>query len=243
MSTTSDYEPVIDREMGELFLLNADDPLKTHVMSLVHDWWATAPQSTIEQYHQNLLSMPDAEAFLAERFLPEPITLEDLEPYAEGTLGHAYKSWIVDNNLMADLAQNQHKYFYRLVEDGRLDRMPEDVKYLMVRGFMLHDYLHTITGWGHDARGELGMAGFHHAQLRTTYHAFRVAVTTAHVGFVNPFFIDTAMDAMTEGWVMGKRWKNLHFTKWEEQLDRPLADIRDEYGNGTPAKPEFSVFS
>ena len=29
---------------------------------------------------------------------------------------------------------------------------------------------------------------------------------------------------------MGRQWKNLHFVKWEEQLDRPLADIRAEYG-------------
>lgn len=240
MNTATD-EPVIDREIGELFLRNADDPRKTHVMSLVHDWWATAPQPAIDQYQANLHAMPNAEAFLAERYLPEPITIEDLEAYAQGTLGHAYKSWIVDNNLMADLAQNQHKYFYGLVEDGRLDRMPDDVKFMFVRGFMLHDYLHTITGFGPDVPGELGMAGFHHAQMRGNYHAFRIAVTTAHVGFVNPMFIETTMDAMAGGWIMGRKWKNLHFTKWEEQLDRPLADIRAEYGDGTLGSQVVSI--
>ncbi|MEM9517301.1 MAG: hypothetical protein AAGA42_20805 [Actinomycetota bacterium] len=58
----------------------------------------------------------------------------------------------------------------------------------------------------------------------------RIAVTTAHVAFVNPSYIATVMDAISEGWMKGQRWKNLHFTKWEEQLDRPLADIRAEYG-------------
>jgi hypothetical protein len=32
--------PIIDREIGELFLKNADDPIRTHVMALVHEWWA-----------------------------------------------------------------------------------------------------------------------------------------------------------------------------------------------------------
>jgi ubiquinone biosynthesis protein Coq4 len=60
----------------------------------------------------------------------------------------------------------------------------------------------------------------------------RIAVTTAHVAFVNPRFMVTTMDAITLGWSTGQQWKNLHFTKWEEQLDRPLADIRAEYGGG-----------
>ena len=78
--------------------------------------------------------------------------------------------------------------------------------------------------------GELGMAGFHFAQLQSAYHAMRVAVTTAHVAFVNPRHATSAMDAVSAGWIMGRQWKNIHFVKWEEQLDRPLADIRAECG-------------
>ena len=231
-TTAADYEPVIDREIAELFMLNADDPIKTHVMGLVHDWWASAPESAIDQYADNLRALPGADAFLDERYLPPVITLADLDECAEGTLGHAYRHWIVDNGLEPNLARNQHEYFHKLLDAGRLDRMPDDVKYAFLRGFMLHDYLHTITGFGPDVPGELGMAGFHHAQLRTTYHAMRIAVTTAHVAFVNPRFIATTMDAISNGWIMGQSWKNLHFTKWEEELDRPLADIRAEYGPG-----------
>lgn len=236
MTLSTEYEPVIDRDIAELFLRNADDPIRTHVMGLVHDWWATAPQSAIDQYADNLRSMPGAEAFLAERYLPPVITLDDLDRCAEGTLGHAYKHWIVSNGLMPDLAQHQHAYFRSLVDSGRLDRMPDDIRYAFLRGFMLHDYLHTITGFGPDIPGELGMAAFHHAQLRSTYHAFRIAVTTAHVAFVNPRFVEVTMDATAAGWTMGRRWKNLHFVKWEEQLDRSLADIRAEYGNGEIAQ-------
>lgn len=235
VTATTDYEPVIDREIGELFLLNADDPIKTHVMSLVHDWWATAPQPAIDQYADNLRRLPGAETFFAEQYLPPTMTLNELGDCPDGSLGHAYKHWIVDNGLEPNLAMRQHEYFYGLVEDGRLERMPEDVKYAFVRGFMLHDYLHTITGFASDIPGELGMAGFHHGQIKSTYHAMRIAVTTAHIAFVQPRAIEPAMDALAKGWTMGRAWKNLHFTKWEEQLDRPLADIRAEYGNGAIA--------
>jgi ubiquinone biosynthesis protein Coq4 len=227
-----DYVPVIDRDIAELFLRNADDPIRTHVMGLVHDWWATAPQSAIDQYVDNLRSLPGADAFLTERYLPPLVTLDDLEQCPDGSLGHAYKHWIVDNGLEPNLTKRQHDYFYGLLDEGRLDRMPDDIRYAFVRGFMLHAYLHPITGFGPDIAGELAMAGFHHAQLRSTYHAMRIAVTTAHVAFVNPRFMVTTMDAITLGWSTGQQWKNLHFTKWEEQLDRPLADIRAEYGGG-----------
>lgn len=34
------------------------------------------------------------------------------------------------------------------------------------------------------------------------------------------------MDALAEGGLTGRRRKNLHRTKWEQQLDRSLDDIR-----------------
>lgn len=228
------YESVVDREFAEIFLRNVDDPIKTHVMGMFHGWWEVAPEAAIDQYLELFRAQPGAEEFLAERHLPEPISLDDLVDYEEGTLGHAYRSFIVDNDLMANLATNYRQLHERLSAEGALDRMPEELRYAVVRGFMLHDFVHTITGNPPDVRGELTVAGFHFAQMQFTYHAFRVAVTTGHVAMVNPRGIRMVMDAISEGWITGRRWKNVHFTKWEEQLDRPLADIRAEYGADAP---------
>ena len=49
------------------------------------------------------------------------------------------------------------------------------------------------------------------------------------VALVNPSGIVMVMDAFCEGWTRGRHAKNIHFTKWEEQLDRSLVDIRNEY--------------
>lgn len=233
MTTTAPadvYEPTIDRDFAETFLRNVDDPIRTHVMGMFHEWWAAAPQSAIDQYVELFHAVPGAGEFLAERHLPEPLGLDDLHEYEAGTLGQAYRSFIVDNDLMANLATNYRKLHESLGADGQLDRMPDDLRYLVVRGFMLHDFVHTITANPPDIRGELVVAGFHYAQIRFPYHAFRVAVTTGHVAMVNPSGIPLVMDAFSEGWTSGQAWKNLHFTKWEEQLDRSLDDIRAEYG-------------
>lgn len=229
MTATDVYEPVVDREFAEIFLRNVDDPIKTHVMGMFHGWWSVAPQSAIDQYLEMFRALPGADVFLAERHLPEPLSLDDLADYAPGTLGHAYRSFIVDNDLMANLATNYRELHDRLGGEGALDRMPDDLRYAVVRGFMMHDFVHTITGNAPDIRGELTVAGFHFAQMQYPYHAFRMAVTSGHVALVNPSGIVMVMDAFCEGWTRGRGAKNLHFVKWEEQLERDLDDIRREF--------------
>jgi ubiquinone biosynthesis protein Coq4 len=83
--------------------------------------------------------------------------------------------------------------------------------------------------------GELGLAAFYLAQLRFPYHAMRVAVTTAHVAFLSPQGITRAMDAIAEGWLFGRKTPNLSFTRWEDELDTPLIDLRERFGIETAA--------
>lgn len=45
-----------------------------------------------------------------------------------------------------------------------------------------------------------------------------------------PDAILPAMDAMSAGWAMGRAAENLHFTKWEDELNTPLGELRDRVG-------------
>lgn len=222
--------PIIDRTFAEKFLIAADRPMDYGVYFLLHDWWAGATDHALEAYAANLRAMPGADAFFAEAWLPEPLKLEDLEQCAPGTLGDAYRRYIVDNDLYEDFARNYRAFHAQMLEAGTFDRLPEEMRFMLVRGTQIHDFLHVITDWGSSPIGELGMAGFHFAQMKFAYHAMRFAVTAAHVAFVAPEHIEATMDALMRGWMMGRETPNLHFTKWEEQLDRPLADIRAEVG-------------
>lgn len=222
--------PIVDRDFAEKFLKAADRPFDYHVYFLFHDFWAEASQQTIDAYMDELMSTPGVDEFLAARHLADQISLDDLANCAPGTLGHGYRSFMVDNGLEENLGRNYRDFNAKLSAEGALDRLPDDLSYTIVRGFQIHDFLHVMTGFSPSPAGELAQAAFHYAQLRFPYHALRVAVTTAHIAFVKPDAIIEAMDAMTTGWTVGRTCENLHFTRWEDELDTPLAELRERVG-------------
>jgi len=97
---------------------------------------------------------------------------------------------------------------------------------MIVRGFQIHDFLHVLTGFDSTPMGELAQAAFHFAQLRYPYHAMRMAVTTAHMAFLNPGITVQAMDAIVEGWAYGRAAGNINFVRWEDEIDTPLDELR-----------------
>ncbi len=222
--------PIVDRVFAEKFLTAVDRPFDYGVYLLFHDWWAEAPQEAIDAYADHLRAVPGAAAFLAERHLPDPITVADLASCAPGTLGHGYHRFVVDNGLEANLARNYREFNEQLHRNGVLDRLPDDVSFTIVRGFQLHDMMHTLTGFSSKPLGELAQAGFHYGQLQFPYHAMRFAVTTAHLAFVNPAAITPAMDALSTGWMMGRAAGNIHFARLEDELETPLDDLRERFG-------------
>jgi len=231
MSQTNEAKPpIVDRAFAEKFFWAVDRPMEYSVYRLLPNWWATAPQSAIDQYAHQLADLDDAAEFLPQRFLSDPLALDDLGECASGTLGAAYHSFIVDHGLDANLLVNYKDFHAQLTADGKLDRIPEDLNYMSLRLSQIHDFAHTIAGFAPDPAGEIKMAAFHLAQLRFPYHSMRLAVTAAHVAFVSPRYTEAMFDAISVGWMMGRTAKNLHFTRWEEQLDRPLDEIRAEYG-------------
>lgn len=223
-------EPIVDRDFAEKFLTAVDRPFDYGVYFLFHDWWAEAPQEAIDAYHSGLLAVPGAREFVARRHVAEPLALSDLETCADGTLGAAYRSFIVDNDLMENLATNYRAFNAQLQESGALDRLPEDISYMIVRGFQIHDFLHVLTGFSPRPVGELAQAAFHFAQLQFPYHAMRMAVTTGHLAFVNPGATAAVMDAIVAGWMLGRATDNAHFTLWEDELHTPLEELRSRFG-------------
>lgn len=217
---------IINREFAAKFLRAADAPLDYGVYLLFHDWWAEAPQQAIEAYSRELASIPEAGPLLASRYISEPLSLDRLAECAPGTLGHAYRRFILDNKLEQNLGRNYRKFNEELTSSGKLDRLPPDLSYMMVRGFQIHDFLHVLTGYEATNWGELALAAFYLAQLRFPYHAMRVAVTAAHMAFVRPGLIVDAMDAFVDGWSYGRTARNLNFERWEDELDTPLEVLR-----------------
>ena len=221
--------PIVDRAFAERFLWAVDRPMDYGVYYLFHDWWAEAPQRAIDSYMEQLHAIPGATEFLREKRIPEPTEVERLEACEPGSLGRAYYDFVVENNLLAQFAVNYRAFNEKLQASGKLKRLPEDMSYMMVRGTQTHDYQHVLAGYDSSPYGELGLAAFYLAQLRFPYHAMRMAVTFAHAAFVNPGITVDAMDAIVDGWSRGRASGNINFAIWEEELDTPVAELRERY--------------
>ena len=123
--------PIVDREFAERFLWAVDRPMAYGVYFLFHDWWAEAPQPSIDAYMKELHAIPGAPEFLAQRHIPEPMDLERLASCAEGTLGAGYYRFVVDNNLMEKFAVDYRAFNEKLHADGKLARLPKDIRALL----------------------------------------------------------------------------------------------------------------
>ncbi|CAN1502813.1 hypothetical protein MCEMIH16_00551 [Caulobacteraceae bacterium] len=125
----------IDEAFAGKFLKSVNTPLDYGVYHLFHDWWAEAPQEAIDAYSQELAAIAEAQPLLQERFISEPLSLERLAACAPGTLGHAYRAFILENKLEQNLGRNYRLFNEELSQSGKLDRLPPDLSYMMVRGF------------------------------------------------------------------------------------------------------------
>ncbi len=229
MNMDPQKEPIVDRAFAERFLWAVDRPMAYGVYYLFHDWWAEAPQRAIDAYVEQLHAIPGAKAFLRERHISAPIEVERLAACADGTLGKGYYDFVVNNKLEDKFAVNYQAFNEKLQSSGKLDRLPADMTYMMVRGTQIHDFQHVLTGFDSSPYGELKLAAFYLAQLRFPYHAMRMAVTFAHAAFVNPDIMVDAMDAIVEGWSRGRASGNLNFARWEDELDTPVTELRQRY--------------
>ena len=219
----------VDRTFAEKFLTSVDTPLEYGVYFLFHDWWAEAPDSAIDGYLEEMHKIDGVDAFLKERHFAEPLSLERLAECAPGTLGHDYRAFLVENKLEENLGRNYRAMNEELTQMGALNRLPADLSYLITRGFQTHDFLHILTGYRATHMGELALAAYYLAQLRFPYHAMRMAVTAAHYAFLEPRIITECMDAIADGWTFGRKSKNIHFHKWEEEIDTPLLELRNRF--------------
>ena len=233
--------PEIDRGFGEKLLTCFDDPQQYGVHLLFNEWWEVAPEEALRKYEADFQQLPQQRQFDEERYFAEPLTLDQLKEYVPGTLGRGYYHFIADNNLEANLATNYKMLHDMMQQSGKLDRMPENLRYAIIRGFQIHDLLHVLTGYEATPGGEIALQAFCLAQIRFPYFGMWMSVVTTRMTLLDPDMIVPTMDHVSEGWQYGREAKNLQFEKWEEKLDRPLAELRQEYGLQMPERAKMAA--
>ncbi len=149
----------LDRDFGERFLRSIEDFYGYGVHLLFNDWWEAAPAEVIDKYVASLEANPEIAALAREQYYAEPLDLDSLKDFAPGTLGHAYRDFMVSNDLMERLAEGYRDLHEQFSTAGKLDRMPAILKYKVLRGYQTHDLHHVLTGYPATPLGELGLQG------------------------------------------------------------------------------------
>jgi ubiquinone biosynthesis protein Coq4 len=224
-------EPV-DRAFGERFLTSIDDFYAHGVHLLFNEWWESAPAGVVDKYVAALEADPQVADHAREGWYAEPLDVEALEDCAPGTLGHAYRDFMVSNDLMEHLAEGYRDLHEQFAASGKLDSMPAVLKYKVLRGYQTHDLHHVLTGYPATPLGELGLQAFQLAQVEFPYSAMWISVVTGHMAYVDPWLIKPAMDAIAHGWAYGREARSIQFVKFETMFDRPLEEVRAEYRLG-----------
>lgn len=219
----------VDRDFADRFLLSVDDFYAYGVHLLFNEWWEKAPADAIDDYVRAIETHPEQGALATEGWFAPELTLADLARFEEGTVGHAYRLFMTENDLMERLAEGYRDLHDEFEADGKLERLPAVLRYKVLRGYQTHDLHHVLTGYPATPYGELALQAFSLAQTRFPYSAMWIAVVTAHMTFLEPSMIDPAMDAITRGWQHGRQARSIQFVKFEQMLDRPLAEVRREF--------------
>ncbi len=206
---------------GLLESLASWDPRASVPLAL--NFMRNGDEAALEGFDTLARSSPVAEEMLKERYLSPVPDTDYLGSLAEGSLGREFARYLCDNNLDVNLLRES-----AFIEAH--SARSEDVGYLAERGFQLHDLFHVLTGFDTTPLGEVRVVSFTVAQIPSPYPSMIIATRPLQMVLYKPELLPVVMDAVTEGWALGRRAKPLMAVHWEECWARPLAELREEYG-------------
>jgi len=229
MASSDPTKPSLHPEFVTNLVRTFNDPDDHGVHMLFNEWWAHAPDSTIQAYLDGIRGTPGSREFLEAGYFAPQIGLEELEVMPGGSVGRGYYEFLTKNGLEKNLATNYKVLHDFMAKSGQLDRMPDPLKYAIIRGFQIHDLLHVITGYTPHGLDELALQAFCLAQLQFPYFGMWMSTTTTRMTFLEPRSIVPVMDAISAGWQLGRSVSNLQFERWEDLFPEPLAKVRPRY--------------
>jgi len=217
--------PDLNPELVESLLesLASWDPRASVPLALTY--MRVGEEEALKGFDAMALSNPLVDQLLEERYLSPSPDVEALAALPEGTLGKEFERYLRENELDANLLRES-----AFIPAHRA--RGEDVGYLAERGFQLHDLFHVLTGFDTTPLGEVRVVSFTVAQTPAPYPAMIIASRPLQMVLYRPELLPAVMDAITEGWSLGRRAKPLLAVRWEDHWERPLAELREAQGLG-----------
>jgi ubiquinone biosynthesis protein COQ4 len=156
------------------------------------------------------------ETLWQQRYCPEHYDVDELLALDPATLGGMYARHMKTRGLRPD--------FF----DAATPR--HNLHYLRLRLRQTHDIWHTLTGFGTDPVGEVGLQGFYFGQFTNGQSALIIAgailksILRRRYGELEQF-----VEAFCEGYRNGRRAQPLLGVKWEDLWQEPVVDLRRRF--------------
>jgi ubiquinone biosynthesis protein COQ4 len=148
------------------------------------------------------------------------VDLAALAALPDGTLGHAYATFLRSHGLTPDVFDGPPAG----IRDPKL-------AYVMQRMRQTHDLWHVVTGCETDPAGEIALQAFTYAQIRAPGNAVLAAVGTLKGMRVSPGIVRDVVALFRAG----VRANRLPTFPWEDHWATPLTEVRALLG--LPARP------
>jgi ubiquinone biosynthesis protein COQ4 len=105
-----------------------------------------------------------------------------------------------------------------------------DMDWVISHFYETHDLWHVVTGFDTDIPGELALQAFYLAQTRSYLPFFVIAALLVNTAVYAYEEKDRRMQAIADGWRLGKAAQALFGRDWRQDLDRPLSEVRQQLG-------------
>ncbi|HJO22790.1 MAG: Coq4 family protein [Myxococcota bacterium] len=214
--------PDLDPELVKSLLesLASLDPRASVPLALTY--MQVGDEAALKGFDAMALANPVAGEMLESRYLSPTPDVAYLATLPDGSLGKELERFLTENELDANLLRESTFI-------GAHKARGEDVGYLIERGFQLHDIFHVLTGFDTTPLGEVRVVSFTVAQTPAPYPAMIIASRPLQMVLYKPELLPAVMDAITEGWALGRKAKPLINVHWEEYWEHPLAELRRQY--------------
>lgn len=156
-----------------------------------------------------------ARVAFADRPRLEALDMEALLALPEGTLGREYAEFLRANDL----------------DPSELSDLPADCdeQYIRAHLYETHDLWHVLTGFSTDVAGELGLQAFCMAQMPSPLSVLLLAAGLLNTVLYRMEDADPRMEQIIDGWLMGRRSRQLFGVDWSRDWETPLEEVRSRY--------------
>ena len=208
----------------EGFVTLVNDPTQIRAFYSLHN--GLEDSAAMLSFEQTMLSVPGIRQLVQEHYEPAPYTLAQLAQMPAGSLGRAHAERMLADGLDPEVIRKNAES--AAVDVGE-DEVARSARYLTRRRTMTHDIHHTVTGFGTDLPGEVGLSAVYLAQIHHPVSLLYVSAVLLHT-MAEPELYGKALHRFREGLDIGWKSANLLAQKWELGWQRPLQDWRRELG-------------